>query len=153
MADLFPALALGDVLDEENAVIIKAECESAVVKGQIVEWNTHTAGEIGSVSTAPANSKKIAGGAMKNGAAGEVIPICKVGLWKGKASGAITIGTKVVSGANGVLVASAALDAPASYTEAAMQAELDKTESRCGIAVQTFADGDEGLFFLSAPTE
>jgi len=149
MTDLFPALALGDVLDEANAITIKAVCKTAVAKGQLVKWDTHIGSDLGSISTAGAEAKNLAGGAMKTGAVGDVIPICKIGIWKAKASGVITLGDKIVSDANGLVGSSPALDAPASYTEAAMQTELDKIEARCGVAMQSFADSDEGLVFLN----
>lgn len=146
MADLYPAVGLGDAPFEISKIPMK--CETAVTKGDVVEYDTHTSGELPSVSTTTGASKKVAGVALRSGAAGEVIPVLKAGIVKVTASGAITLGDKVVSAANGAVAASAALDAPATYGEAAMQAELDKVEQRFGVALQTFADGDTGLILL-----
>jgi hypothetical protein len=150
MTDLYPGLALGDALNPQDAIIIPAKAESAITKGQLVIWNTHTAGEIGSVSVAGAGAKNVAGVALKTLAAGEVGPILIRGIVKVTASGAISLGSKIASGTAGVVVASAALDAPVTYAEADMQTELDKIEARCGMALQTFANADTGLVFIDA---
>jgi len=133
MADLYPALALGDVLDEANAHIIKAKCETAVTKGQVVIFNTHTPGEIPSVSPAGAAAANCFGVAMKSGGPGEVILICIAGVVKVTASGAITGGVMIVSGAAGVIVTVGANT-------------FDKVIGR---ALQTFADTDTGLAFIN----
>ena len=148
MADLFPALALGDCLDEAQGVIVNVKAESLVTKGQVVVWNTHTSGQIGSVSPAGVGAKNVAGVALKTIAASECGPILQKGCVKVTGSGAITIGSKIASGAAGVVAASAALDAPATYAEATMQTELNKIEARIGMAMQTFANGDTGLVFI-----
>ena len=133
MTDLYPAIALGDVLDEANAHIIKCKCESAVTKGQLVIFNTHTAGELPSVSTAGAAATNCFGVAMKTGAAGDIIPVCVAGVVKVTASGAITGGTCVVCGANGTVVTIGA----------------NTYEKVVGRAIQTFADTDTGLAFIN----
>ena len=133
MTDLYPALALGDVLDEANAHIIRAKCESAVTKGQVVIFNTHTAGEIPSVSTSGAAAANCFGVAMKTGAAGDFVPVCVDGIVKVTASGAITGGVMIVSGASGVIVTVGANT-------------FDKVIGR---ALQTFADTDTGLAFIN----
>lgn len=133
MADLYPALALGDVLDEANAHVIKAKCETAVTKGQVVIFNTHTAGEIPSVSTAGAAAANCFGVAMKTGSAGDIIPVCVDGVVKLTASGAIVGGVMIVSGASGVIVTVGA----------------NTFDKIIGRALQTFADTDTGLAFIN----
>jgi len=132
MADLYPALALGDCLDEGKALIIKCKCESAITKGQIVVFNTHTSGELPSVSTAGAAATNAFGVAMKSGSAGDIIPVGVAGVYKVTASGAITGGTLVVTGASGVVVTVGA----------------NTFEKVIGRAIQTFADGDTGLALI-----
>jgi len=134
LADLYPALALGDALDPAQVKTINAKCESAVTKGQLVIFNTHTAGEIPSVSTAGAAATNVLGVALKSGSAGDIIPVGWIGVFKVKASGAITGGVLIVSGAAGVIVTVGA----------------NTFEKVVGRALQTFADGDEGLAFIYA---
>jgi len=153
MTDLYPAIEIGECLDETNAEIYKTKLSGVVTKGQLVVWSTHTAGEIGSVVAAGLGASNVAGMAMKSGVSGDVIPICRKGIVKVTGSGAIPLGSKVAPGALGVVIASALLDAPASYVEATMQTELDKIEGRVGVAAQTFATGDIGLVLLDCPGE
>lgn len=133
MTDLYPALALGDCLDEAQALIVDYKCESAVTKGQVVKFDTHTAGELPSISTAGAAATNCFGVALKSGAAGEVIPVLVRGIVKVTASGAITGGVLIVSGASGVVVTVGA----------------NTFEKVIGRAIQTFADGDTGLVFIN----
>jgi hypothetical protein len=151
--DLFPALAIGECLDQANAEVYKAKLQGVVTKGQLVSWSTHTAGEIGSVVAAGLGDKNVAGMAMKSGVLGDIIPICRKGIVKITGSGAIPLGGKVAPGALGVVVVSTALDAPAAYVEATVQTEFDKIEGRVGVAAQTFADTDTGLVLLDCPGE
>jgi hypothetical protein len=132
MADLYPGLALGDAVDEEQAVIEPFKCESAVTKGQVVIFNTHTAGELPSVSTAGALATNVMGVAMKTGAIGETIPVLRTGLVKVKAVGAIVGGVLIVIGAAGTVSTIGA----------------NTFEKVVGMAIQTFADGDEGIVDL-----
>jgi len=133
MTDLFPSLALGDCLDEEQAHIVPFKCESGVTKGQIVIFNTHTASELPSVSTAGAAATNCLGLAMKTGVAGQVIAVLVDGVGKVTASGGITGGVHIVSGAAGVVVTVGA----------------NTFEKVIGRALQTFADGDTGLAFIN----
>lgn len=134
MADLFSALAVGDCLNESQAVIINVKCESAVTKGQLVIFNTHTAGELPSVSTAGAAAANVLGIAMKSGAAGEYIPVGVVGIFKVTDSGAgVTGGVAIVSGASGTIATVGA----------------NTFEKKCGRALQTFGAGDTGLAYIN----
>jgi hypothetical protein len=134
MADLFPALALGDCLDESKAVIINAKAQTAVTKGQIVVFNTHTAGELPSVSTAGAAAANCLGLALKDIAAGESGPILVMGIAKVTDSGAgVTGGVCIVSGAAGTIVTFGA----------------NTFDKIIGRALQTFAAGDTGLAFIN----
>lgn len=133
MADLYPALALGDCLDESKAVIINAKCETAVTKGQLVIFNTHTAGEIPSVSTAGSAATNVLGIAMKSGAAGEFIPVGVTGIFKAADSGAGVVGgVMIVSGAAGTIAT----------------VGVNVFGTIVGKAIQTFAASDTGLINL-----
>jgi len=79
MADLFPALALGDCLDEAQATIINMKVGTAVTKGQVVQASTHTVGELCSVEPGANGSGVVVGIALKSGEAGDLIPV----LFKG----------------------------------------------------------------------
>ncbi len=130
MADLFGTLAVGDCLDEAQAVIVNAKCEAAVTKGQLVIFNTHTSGEIPSVSPAGAAAANVLGVAMKSGAIGEVIPVGAKGMFKVTDSGAgVTGGVAIVSGAAGTIATVGA----------------NTFEKKCGRAWQTFGAGDTGI--------
>jgi len=127
--DLFPALALGDCLDESQAHIVNYKCASGVTKGQLVVFSAHVAGELPTIATAGAAAANCLGVALKTGLTGESIPICKRGMVKVTASGAITGGVPIVSGASGAVVTFGANT-------------FDKVVGR---AEQTFADTDTGI--------
>jgi hypothetical protein len=52
-----------------------------------------------------------------------------------------------MSGADGAIVATVP-DAPASYSEAGMQTELDKLDNAFARALQSAANGDTGLILI-----
>jgi len=133
MTDIFPAIALGDALDESQANIIPVKCGAAVTKGQVVKPQTHTSGEICSVQPATADCLDSIGVALKNGAAGDVIPVLTRGIAKVTAAAAITMGTRVTCAANGQITA---------YPGTPAAGDDRKV---VGIALQTFAAADEGL--------
>jgi hypothetical protein len=134
--DNFSAIALGDAVDPAQAVIKSFKCESAVTKGQLVIFNTHTAEELPSVSTAGAAATNVLGVAMKTGAPGETIPVLVKGYVKVKCAGAITGGVLVVAGASGTV------DTIGSNT----------FEKVVGRAVQTFASADDyGIIAFGYP--
>jgi hypothetical protein len=132
MADLFPALALGDALDESQSLILPFKCAAGVTKGQVVIFNTHTVGELPSVSPAGAAAGNCFGVALKTGLTGEIIPVLVRGIVKVTASGAITGGVTIVSGAAGVVVTFGA----------------NTFDKAIGKALQTFADTDTGLALI-----
>ena len=153
MADLFPALALGDCLDEAQAVVLPFKIvTAAITKGQAVKVSTHVAGELGSITVAVAG-EKAHGVALKGGAVGDVIPVALSGGVKVTASGAIPVGSPVKSGAAGVVVAAVnTVTIPSGATtvtsDVAQPSMTVESGIACGIALQTFADGDTGLIFL-----
>jgi hypothetical protein len=61
--------------------------------------------------------------------------------------GTVSAGQRVMSGADGAVVA-AVPDAPASYSEAGMQTELDKLDNAFARALQSAANGDTGLILI-----
>ena len=152
MADLFPALALGDCLDEAQAKIFNMKVGVAVTKGQAVKPHTHTAGELCSVQPAGLGDKAL-GVALKSGGVGTSIPVLVSGIVKVTASGAITMGAPVKSGAAGVVVAAVNTvtipsGATAVTSDVAQPSMTVESGIAFGIALQTFADTDTGLILL-----
>lgn len=133
MTDLFPAIALGDALDEEQAHIVPYKCESAVTKGQIVIFNTHTAAELPSVSTAGAAAINAIGMAMKTGGVGRVIPVLMSGVCKATSTTGVTGGVLLVCGASGTVETVGA----------------NTFEKIIGRALQTLGAGDTGLVAIN----
>jgi len=87
--------------------------------------------------------KDVVGVALTTAAAGKKVAVVCRGLVRVVASAAITVNSRIGSAAAGKVAAIAALDAPASYAEAAMQTELDKIEQWIGRALDAAsADGD-----------
>ena len=152
MADLFPALALGDCLDEAQAVVVSMKVGATVTKGQTLKPHTHTSGELCSVQPADLGDKAL-GVALKGGAVGEVIPVLLKGGVKVTGSGAITMGAPVKSGAAGVVVAAVNTvtipsGATAVTSSAAQPSITVESGIAFGLAMQTFADGDTGLILV-----
>ena len=152
MADLYPALALGDCLDEAQAKVFNMKVGATVTKGQAVKPHTHTSGELCSVQPAGAGDKAL-GVALKSGAVGDSIPVLVSGIVKVTASGAITMGAPVKSGAAGVVVAAVNTvtipsGATAVTSDVAQPSMTVESGIAFGIAMQTFADADTGLILL-----
>lgn len=111
----------------------------SVTKGQVVVLNTN-----GTIQPSEGVSRLAIGVALKNGNAGEAIPVALRGIVRVTAGGAISLGSFVTSGAGGKVLAFADFDAPATYGEAAMQAELNKIGAVIGVALDAAsADGDK----------
>ena len=152
MADLFPALALGDCLDEAQAKVINMKVGATVTKGQAVKQHTHTVGELCSVQPATFGSKAF-GVALKSGGVGESIPVLVRGIVKMTASGVITTGSPVKSDDNGVVVAAAVtVTIPTGTTtvtsSSANPSMMIEGGIAFGIALQTFTTGDTGLILV-----
>jgi len=160
VADLYPAVEVGEAVKVDAQLSFKAQ--TAITKGQLVKMDTHTDGEIGSVSPAGAGDKAI-GVALKSVNAGEYVPVLIRGIVKVTASGAISIGSLVKAGANGVVVAAntylayvkgtATTYVPDDSTIAGVSLAASGNIPvdgglACGIALQTFADGDTGLIYV-----
>jgi len=147
LTDLFPDCDLGQSVSEVYRLSFK--CESAVTKGACVKLDTHTAGEIGSISVAGAGDKPI-GVALKSGDAGDYIPVLVVGVVKVTASGAISIGDPIKAAANGkvqaavntVTVPTGATGVTSTSAQPSMTVE---SGIAFGVALQTFANNDTGL--------
>ena len=153
MADLFPALALGDCLDEAQAIILNMKVGTAVTKGQVVQAATHTVGELCSVEPGIDGSGKVVGIALKSGEAGVSIPVLVKGVAKVTSSSAIGVGARVMSGADGtVKFASNLVTIPSGATAVTSTSANPSMTVESGIAfgmaLQTFADGDTGLILL-----
>jgi len=152
LTDLFSAVEVGEAVKVDAQMSFKAQ--SAITKGQAVKMSTHTSGAIGSVATAGASDKAI-GVAMRTAAASEYVPVLLRGIIKMTASGAITIGASVKSGASGVASAavrtvtipSGATTVTSSSAQPSMTVEAGVA---FGFALQTFADSDTGLIYVGA---
>jgi len=133
LTDLYPGLALGDVLIPEQASILPFKCAASVAKGDPVQFNTHTEDELPSVS--PINTDggvaDSIGIALKAGSTGDIIPVCVRGVVKVKACGAITGGLQITGDITG------RVDAGATATKT------------IGKALQTFGAADEGLAMIN----
>ena len=152
MADLFPALALGDCLDEAQAIVLPFKTAEAITKGQLVKVSTNVPGGLGSIAVAVAGDKAH-GVALKSGAVGEVIPVVVLGGVKVTAGSAITVGSPVKSWTAGVaVVAVNTVTIPsgsvAVTSDAAQPTMTVESGIACGIALQGFANGDTGLILL-----
>ena len=153
MADLFPALALGDCLDEAQAVILPFKIvTSDITKGQVVKVSSHVAGELGSISVAGAGMKAT-GVALKGGAVGDTIPVLLSGVVKVTGKGTIPIGSSVRSDIDGVVsVAGVVVIIPpgtvAVTSDSAQPSMTVGAGIAFGVALQTFADGDTGLIVV-----
>ena len=151
MTDLFSAVEVGESVKTEAQLSFKAQ--SAITKGQAVKMSTHTAGAIGSVATAGAGDKAI-GVAQKSVAAGKYVPVLLKGIVKVTGSGAITIGAAVKSGASGVVAAAVrTVTIPSGATTVTSSSAQPSMTVEAGIAfgfaLQTFADGDTGLIYVT----
>ena len=152
MADLFPALALGDCLDEAQAIVINMKVGTAVTKGQVVMADTHTVGELCSVKPG-LDSASVIGVALKSGEVGVSIPVLLKGVVKVTSLSAISVGALVKCGANGtVRIAGDAVIIPSGTTTvtstSAQPTMLVEGGIALGKALQTFADGDAGLILI-----
>ena len=152
MADLFPALALGDCLDEAQAIIISMKVGAAVTKGQAVKSHTHTVGELCSVQPAALDSK-VLGVALKSGGVGDSIPVLVSGIVKVTASGGITVGGSVRASTNGTVRGAVnTVTIPSGTTtvtsSSAQPSILVEGGTAFAMALQTFADGDTGLILV-----
>ena len=152
MADLFPALAVGDCLDEAQATILNMRVGATVTKGQAVKQHTHTVGELCSVQPATLGSKAF-GVALKSGGVGESIPVLLRGIVKVTASGAIDMGLPVKAGAAGVVVVAATTVTIPTGSTAVTSTSANPSMAveggiAFGIAMQTFANTDTGLILL-----
>lgn len=129
MADLYSQADLGEMINDGQ--VLSFEANAAITKGQAVKF-VAVANNLPKVDVAGAGDMAV-GVATKTVAAGEQCPVAmNQAVIKVTGSGAITAGSAVKSGANGVVVAGTRL------TDATIFAT----------ALQTFADGDTGLILV-----
>lgn len=132
MADKFSKVALGEAVVNISQITVKAE--SAVTKGDIVQWKTHTDDEVASVEKAANESLIVAGVVLRDIGAGEYGPMLNIGIIKAL-SGGSTLGKHQMAvtpvGASGI-----------GFKDA------DAYNKVCARAVQTMSSGDTGLFFI-----
>lgn len=155
MANLFPALALGECLDISQAVVIDVQLAGTVSKGQVVARSAAVSGDIDSVVAAGADSAAVVGVALESGVAGDIISVIVLGVVKVKSGGAITGGSKIKAGAGGTVVSAVTtVTIPAGATTVtSTSAQPSMTVEgfiSIGRALQTFPGADdEGLIFIS----
>jgi hypothetical protein len=129
MADLYPALDLGEMLNE--GLVLDFEANNAITKGQAVKL-VAVASDLPKVDVAGVGEMAI-GVAMKTVVAGEQCSVAMAGaIIKVTGSGVITAGGAVKAGAAGVVVSGTRL------TDGTIFAT----------PLQTFADGDTGLILV-----
>jgi hypothetical protein len=144
LADLFPAIGLGECLVE--GLTLSFEANAAIVKGQAVKL-VAVSGDLPKVAAAGTGERAV-GVAKRSASQGEQCPVAMSGsVVKVTFGGTVSAGQRVMSGADGVVVA-AVPDAPASYSEAGMQTELDKLDNAFARALQSAANGDTGLILI-----
>ena len=145
--DLFPELDIGEALQAKLVLSFKAQ--AAVHKGYPAKMDTHTAGEIGSVSEAGVGEKAI-GIFMKDADADEMVAVLLIGVVKVTASGSITIGSAVKPATGGkVAAALRTVTIPTGGTTVTSTSAQPSMTVESGIAfgfaLQTFANLDTGL--------
>lgn len=133
MADEFSKVALGEAVLNVSQMTVKAE--SAITKGDIVQWKTHTDDELASVEPAGNESLIVAGIALKDISAGEWGPMLNIGIVKAL-SGGSTLGKHQMAvtpvGTDGIGFK-----------------DSDAYGKVCARAVQTIGSGNTGLFFIN----
>ena len=130
--------------------LITAEVDSAatVTAGNVVYISA--AGFIPKVKITDGARKDVIGVALTGGTAGQKITVICRGLVRVVASGAISMAARIVSAASGQVASVAALAAPGSdtYTTAAMQTQLDKTEQWIGRALTVATNPGDVIYAL-----
>ena len=132
--------------------LITAEVDSAatVTAGNVVYISA--AGATPKVKPTDGVRKDVIGVALTSGAAGKKVTVICRGLVRAVASGAIAMAQRISSSTAGKVAAVVAMAAPGSdtYTTAAMQAQLDKSEQWIGRALTAATqDGDVIYALLS----
>jgi hypothetical protein len=129
------------LVSDRYLITAEVDTGATVTAGQVVYVSA--AGFIPKVKPTDGARKDVVGVALTGGTAGKKITVVCRGLVRVTASAAITALSRISSSTAGKVAAVAALDAPASYNEATMQAELDKIEQWIGRALTAAsADGD-----------
>jgi hypothetical protein len=120
--------------------LITAEVDSGatVTAGNVVYISA--AGYIPKVKATDGVRKDVIGVALTSGTAGKKITVICRGLVRVTVSGAVSAGQRITSWANGAVAGIAAMTAPASYVQATVQTELDKTEQWIGRALTSGTD-------------
>jgi hypothetical protein len=121
---------------------------ATVTAGQVVYISA--AGFIPAVKPTDGARKDVIGVALTGGAAGKKITVICRGLVRATASGAISMGARISSSTAGKVAAVAVMAAPGSdtYTTAAMQAQLDKTEQWIGRALTAATNDGDVIYAL-----
>jgi len=140
MADLYPDVDVGDLaISVQDAVIVSLEAAADITKGDPVYLTAD-------LTVSPATSaQNCIGIALKDAKAGKMCPVCVKGIVKVIAGGAIPRGAAVY----GADATRRVLQLPDRYVNEGGTATYYIYYARkLGIALQTFAAGDEGLILV-----
>lgn len=145
--DLFSELDLGEAL--QATLVLSFKAQGTVHKGYPAKMDTHTADEIGSVSEAGVGDKAI-GVFLKDAVADEMVAVLLIGVVKVTGSGSITIGSAVKAATGGKVAAAVrTVSIPTGGTTVTSTSAQPSMTVEAGVAfgfaLQTFANGDEGL--------
>jgi hypothetical protein len=134
LTDLWPDAEVGELISEGK--VLSLEAETAITKGKAVFLSADM-----KVSQCTATTDKMTGVALKTVAIGEFCPVCVQGVVKVTAGGAITRGFKVAPDANANVV---------TLPTAAALGDVDDLIAQAGgVALQTFANTDTGLIYVT----
>ena len=136
------------LVSDRYLITAEVDTGATVTAGQVVYISA--AGFIPKVKPSDGARKDVIGVALTGGAAGKKITVICRGLVRATASGAISMGARISSSTAGKVAAVAVMAAPGSdtYTTAAMQAQLDKTEQWIGRALTAATNDGDVIYAL-----
>ncbi|MGA2386968.1 MAG: capsid cement protein [Candidatus Bathyarchaeia archaeon] len=136
------------LVSDRYLISAQVDTGATVTAGQVVYISNP--GFIPAVKPTDGIRKDVIGVALTGGAAGKTITVICRGLVRVTASGSISTAQRIASDASGQVQGVAAMAAPASdtYTTAAMQAQLDKTEQWIGRAITASSTAGTVIYAL-----
>ena len=136
------------LVSDRYLITAVVDTAATVVAGNVVYVSS--AGFLPSVKPTDGVRKDVIGVALTGGTAGVKITVICRGLVRLVAAGAISVAARITSAASGQVASVAAMAAPGSdtYTTAAMQAQLDKTEQWIGRALTAAVNPGDVIYAL-----
>ncbi len=145
------------LVSDRYLITAQVDTGATVTAGQVVYISNP--GFIPLVKPTAGPNKSVIGVALTSGAAGQKITVICRGLVRVTASGNnttglvttsgnITAGQRIASDVNGQVAGVVVMTAPASYTEAAMQPQLDNTEIWIGRALTSSTAPGQVIYAL-----